>query len=109
MLAFTLAHASVIALRVKQPELPRPFEPYGNIRWRGIRIPVTALLGGLGTFTVWLIVVVTHPWGRTVGSLWLAIGIAAYILYRRRHRLPLTATVTVAGPAVVGHVGGRGA
>ncbi len=108
MLAFTLAHASVIALRVKKPDLPRPFEPYGNIGWRGTRIPVTALVGGLGTFSVWLIVVATHPWGRTVGFLWLAIGIATYILYRRRHGLSLTVTVKTAEPAVVGQVSGRG-
>ena len=107
MLAFTLAHASIIALRVKAPDLPRPFKPWGNIGWRGRRIPVTAVLGMLGTFSVWLIVIVTHPWGRTVGFIWLAIGIATYVFYRRRQGLSLTRTVKASGPILVEEASGR--
>jgi APA family basic amino acid/polyamine antiporter len=101
MLAFTLAHASIIALRVKAPDLPRPFEPWGNLRWRGSRIPLSAVLGMLGTFAVWLIVVVTHPWGRTVGFIWLAGGITIYIFYRRRQGLSLTLTVKAPAPTLI--------
>ena len=99
MLAFTLAHASIIALRVKEPDLHRPFEPWGNLRWRGSRIPVSAVLGMLGTFAVWLIVVITHPWGRMVGFIWLAGGIATYVFYRRRQGLSLTHPVKAPAPA----------
>src|SRR5574341_164799 len=105
MLAFTLAHASIIALRVKAPDLPRPFEPWGNFRWRGSRIPLSAVLGMLGTFAVWLIVVVTHPWGRTVGFIWLAGGIAIYIFYRRRQGLSLTLTVKAPAPTLIEEAG----
>jgi len=108
MLAFTIAHASIIALRVKAPDLPRPFEPWGNLRWRGSRIPLSAVLGMLGTFAVWLIVVVTHPWGRTVGFIWLAGGIAIYIFYRRRQGLSLTLTVKAPAPALVEETGRHG-
>jgi APA family basic amino acid/polyamine antiporter len=101
MLSFTLAHASIIALRVKQPDLPRPFEPWLNFPWRGARIPLTAVLGMLGTSAVWLIVVATHPWGRTVGFIWLAIGITTYVLYRRRQGLSLTLTVKAPAPILV--------
>jgi APA family basic amino acid/polyamine antiporter len=105
MLSFTLAHASIIALRIKEPQLPRPFEPWANIRWRGARIPLTAILGSLGTCSVWLIVIATHPWGRTVGFVWLAIGIAMYVGYRRRHGLPLTVTVKAAPPILIEEAG----
>lgn len=108
MLAFTLAHASIIALRVKRPNLPRPFEPWGNVRWRGSRIPISAILGMLGTFSVWLIVIFTHPWGRTVGFIWLAIGITSYVFYRRRQGLSLTLTVKAPGPVFVEELGREG-
>jgi APA family basic amino acid/polyamine antiporter len=108
MLAFTIAHASIIALRVKAPDLPRPFAPWGNLWWRGSRIPVSAVLGMLGTFAVWLIVVVTHPWGRTVGFIWLAGGIVIYIFYRRRQGLSLTLTVKAPAPVLVEEAGRDG-
>ncbi len=91
MLSFTFAHASIIALRLRAPDLPRPFVPWGDIRLRKARIPLSPILGLVGTFTIWLIVLTTHPWGRTVGSLWLLGGIGMYIGYRKRHGLPLCA------------------
>jgi APA family basic amino acid/polyamine antiporter len=108
MLAFTIAHASIIALRIKEPDLPRPFTPWGNLPWKGRRIPVSAVLGLFGTFSVWLIVVITHPWGRTVGFLWLAGGIATYIFYRRRRGLSLTLTAKAPAPAFAEDTGRQG-
>lgn len=89
MLAFSAAHASLLALRVKEPQLKRPFKLW-SIRLRGVEIPPTAILGLLGTFAVWLIVLATHEWGRNVGFLWLGTGLLAYVLYRRRAGLSVT-------------------
>jgi APA family basic amino acid/polyamine antiporter len=91
MLAFTIAHASIIALRFREPHLPRPFRPWGEIPVAGRRVPVTAALGFLSTLAVWVVVVATHRWGRTVGFLWLLGGAATYALYRWRCGLPLLA------------------
>ncbi|MHB8104345.1 MAG: APC family permease, partial [Dehalococcoidales bacterium] len=86
VLAYTLAHASIIALRIKEPNLPRPFKIGLNIRIRNREIPITSVIGGLVTFATWFIVVYTHEIGRVVGFAWLAIGLIIFFLYQRRLR-----------------------
>lgn len=93
MLAFTLAHVSVIALRWKFPRLERPFQMPLNVRVRGRQVPVPAVVGGTATFATWLIVVASHPFGRAVGIAWLLVGLAAYWLYRRSMGLSVFQTV----------------
>ena len=93
MISFTIAHVSVVALRIKQPEAERPYRLPLNISFRGRQLPVTAIIGGLGTFTVWWVVVVTHVDGRYVGLSWMAVGIATYVVYRKRKGMALTTTV----------------
>jgi APA family basic amino acid/polyamine antiporter len=83
VLAYTLAHASIIALRIKEPDLPRPFKIPLNITIRGRQIPLTAVLGGIATAVTWLIVVYTHGIGRIVGFSWIAVGLIIFFLYRR--------------------------
>jgi len=82
VLAYTAAHASIIALRIKEPNLHRPFKIPLNIHIKGKEIPVTAIIGGLATFLTWFIVVYTHPIGRIVGFVWLAVGLILYTIYR---------------------------
>ena len=86
VLAYTAAHASIIALRIKEPNLPRPFKIPLNIRIRGREIPVTAVLGVLATGVTWFIVVYTHALGRLVGFAWLLVGLSVYFWYRYRQR-----------------------
>jgi APA family basic amino acid/polyamine antiporter len=86
VLAYTTAHASIIALRIKEPNLPRPFKIPLNIRIKGREIPITAVIGGLATFATWFMVVYTHEIGRVVGFAWLAIGLIVFFLYQRRLR-----------------------
>ncbi|MBI2830455.1 MAG: APC family permease [Chloroflexi bacterium] len=83
MAAYTLAHISIIALRVKEPDLPRPFKIPFNIRIRGKEIPLTAIIGGLATGSTWFIVTYTHELGRIVGFAWIFVGLIVYITYRR--------------------------
>lgn len=93
LLAFSLAHASIIKLRIKYPALPRPFKIRGNIKVQGHELPITAILGLVGTGAIWLIVVIMHPYARYVGFGWMALGAVVYIFFRRRRQLPLTQTV----------------
>lgn len=83
VLAYTMAHASIIALRIKEPELPHPFKIPLNITIRGRQIPVTAVLGGTATAVTWLIVIYTHSIGRIVGFSWIGVGLIIFFLYRR--------------------------
>jgi len=101
MIGFTSAHLSVIMLRIKEPGLHRPFRAPLNFRIRGVELPLTAIIGGLCTFSVWVIVLVTHELGRYVGIVWLVIGFTIYITYRRRQGLSLLETVRVEPPAAL--------
>ncbi|HEX9482530.1 MAG TPA: APC family permease, partial [Solirubrobacteraceae bacterium] len=65
MLSFTTAHVSVIALRVREPDRERPYRMPWNVNIRGSQIPLTAVLGGIGTFGAWCAVVALHPEART--------------------------------------------
>jgi APA family basic amino acid/polyamine antiporter len=93
MISFTVAHVSVIALRYSEPDVPRPFRTPLNIRFRGGSLPILSVVGGLGTFTVWCVVVATHAEGRLIGFAWMGIGIALYVVYRRVNGYSLTRTV----------------
>jgi APA family basic amino acid/polyamine antiporter len=84
MLSFTTAHAAVIALRIRDPDRDRPYRTPWNVRIRGYDIPLTAVLGGLGTFAAWISVVALHTEARTVGIPWMVAGMTGYVVYRRR-------------------------
>ena len=101
MLSFTIAHAAVVALRVRRPGDELAYRARPNVRVRGVDWPVFALLGGAATATAWIIVVVQEPGTRWAGLAWLAAGFVVYGLYRRRLSLPLTETVR-APPVVIG-------
>jgi len=87
MLSFTIAHAAVIALRVKAPEQERPYRMPWNVRIGGAEIPLTAVIGGIGTAGAWIAVVALHSEARAVGIPWMIVGMAGYLLYRRRQGL----------------------
>ncbi len=90
MLSFTTAHAAVIALRIKDPDRARPYRMPGNIRIRGAQIPVTAVIGGIGTFAAWISVLALHVDARYVGTGWMVVGLIGYAMYRRRQGFDLT-------------------
>ncbi len=83
MLSFTIAHLSIVALRRRQPGHYRPYRAPWNVRWRGSEIPLTAVLGAIGTGAAFVSVVVLHPEARIIGTAWVAAGLVGYLLYRR--------------------------
>jgi basic amino acid/polyamine antiporter, APA family len=95
LLSFTIAHIAVVALRVKRPDQGRPYRLPWNVRIRGASIPMSAVIGGIGTATVWLVVVFTHPEARVVGIPWMILGMAGYVFYRRRQGLDLRTTCRI--------------
>jgi len=92
LLCFALAHAALLGLRIKKPAMPRPFKLALNIKLRGRELPFTAILGLAATMTIWLVVIVTQPFSRWVGIVWMAIGLTVYYIYRKRKGLPLSYT-----------------
>jgi APA family basic amino acid/polyamine antiporter len=63
---------------------------------------MTAVLGGLGTFAAWIVVMALNPRTLVVGTGWMVFGVLVYVLYRRSQRLPLTETVKVVTPEPLG-------
>ena len=74
----------------------------GSVRAFGFDLPLTAVLGGLGTFAAWIVVMALNPRTLFVGTAWMVLGITVYVLYRRNQRLPLTETVKVVLPEPLG-------
>jgi APA family basic amino acid/polyamine antiporter len=105
MLSFTIAHVSITVLRYRRRDEELLFRGRPNLRVGGVDWPLFALVGMLGTGLAWIVVVVQTPDTRWAGLGWLAIGFAAYALYRRRVRLPLAETTRapalVLGPSLV--------
>jgi len=102
MLSFTIAHVSVIRLRRIQDDRERPWKPRLNVGVFGFELPLTAVLGGLGTFAAWVVVMALNPSTLVVGTGWMVLGVVIYVLYRRNQRLPLTETVKVLLPEPLG-------
>jgi APA family basic amino acid/polyamine antiporter len=93
MISFTTAHLAVIALRIQEPDTPRSFRSPLSIRYRGRQLPLLSMIGALGTFTVWCVVVATHAEGRLIGFSWMAVGLILYVVYRKARGYSLTQTV----------------
>jgi basic amino acid/polyamine antiporter, APA family len=102
MLSFTIAHVSVIWLRRRKSADERAWKPPLNFHAFGTEVPLTAVLGGLGTFAAWIVVMALNPSTLAVGLGWMVFGVAVYVLYRRNQKLPLTETVKVLVPEPLG-------
>jgi APA family basic amino acid/polyamine antiporter len=101
LLSFTMAHASVVRLRVKLPDFPRPYRGPGNATIRGVDVPLFAVVGGTFTAIAFVVIVALNIRVAAAGVGWLAIGILIYVVFRRRHGLDLVSTVKVAIPQPV--------
>ncbi len=105
MLSFTVAHASVIALRRNQPPDAPGYRARPNLRIGGFDVPLFAVVGGLGTAIAWLVVVIQYAPARWAGLGWLAGGFLFYWQYRRRAvgrglRETVRAPAHVVGPSL---------
>ncbi len=93
MISFTAAHVSLIVLRIKEPDLERPWRTPFNVTIKGHSLPLTALVGAVGTFSVWLVIVWFQTTSRIVGFAWIIVGITAYVVYRKANGYSLTKPV----------------
>ena len=98
MLSFTIAHLSVIRLRLIAPDRERPYRGPGTLRVAGRQLPLFAVVGGLGTFFAFVTVTVLHLAVAAAGIGWLMCGILVYTIYRRSQGLDLVTTTKVAIP-----------
>ena len=104
MLSFTVAHASIVALRVRRRDADVAYRSRPNLRLGRVSWPLFAIVGGLGTGAAWLVVVVQDAPTRWAGLAWVTIGFVLYAAYRRRVvHAPMSQTIRAPvafGPAL---------
>ena len=95
MLAFTLAHLSLIVLRFTEPDRPRAFRVPLSVAVGSGSVPLPAALGALLSGFGWLSVLVLNEGARLAGGLWVLGGVALYTIYRRSQGKSLTRRFTI--------------
>jgi APA family basic amino acid/polyamine antiporter len=101
-IAFTIAHLSVIRLRITAPNAQRPFRIPFDITIAGHRLPLPAIVAAVLTALAWVSVVVFHSAALWVGGGWMLFGLVGYAIYRRGvEHTPLTRRIEVPAEALV--------
>jgi APA family basic amino acid/polyamine antiporter len=95
LLAFTIAHASIVKARFKEPDRMRPYTMPFNVDFRGASLPIPAVVGAIMSALAWVSVVILHEGARYVGFGWMAIGLLIYVVYRKSEEKPIFKRVTI--------------
>jgi APA family basic amino acid/polyamine antiporter len=82
-LAITIAHLSIIRLRVTMPDKVRPFRIPWGMAWGPAELPIPAMIAALASGLAFLSVLAFHTTARWVGIGWMAFGLAFYVIYRK--------------------------
>ena len=98
LIAFMLVFASVVALRVREPSMPRVVRMGGSVRFGSSSIPVLALLGLAMSWALWVLDLGTHRAGRILPPAWLACGLLLFVIMRRAQGKPLLERFDAAAP-----------
>ncbi len=82
-LAITIAHLSIIRLRVSDPDRDRPFRIPLGMPWRGHELPIPAIVAAVASGLAFVSVLAYHDSARWVGGGWMVFGLLFYVVYRR--------------------------
>jgi APA family basic amino acid/polyamine antiporter len=82
-LAITIAHLSIIRLRIKVPDKERPFRIPWGMAWGKAELPLPAILAVVVSGLAFLSVLAYHSTARWVGIGWMAFGLLFYAVYRK--------------------------
>jgi APA family basic amino acid/polyamine antiporter len=87
LFSYVLLMISLIILRNRERNVYRPWvlRPSIRIRRNGdfIEVPVVAMMGLLGTAAIFGLYLLLHAVSRIAGTIWMAVGVATYIVYRK--------------------------
>jgi basic amino acid/polyamine antiporter, APA family len=100
LIAFSIAHLSVIRLRFREPDRPSAFRVPLSVPFRGAQVPLPAVFGALLSVFVWISIVVYHEGARLIGAGWMAVGVTLYVVYRRGQGKSLTRRFTIPAEAL---------
>jgi APA family basic amino acid/polyamine antiporter len=101
LIAMTAAQLAVVRLRMREPDLERPFRVPGAVRVGDAVIPVIPLVGAVLTFGLWIVSMFTHGGAAIAGPVWLALGAVVYLVSRRAGGETLMGRATPAVPDLV--------
>ncbi len=82
-LAITIAHLSIIRLRVRDPDRPRPFRIPLGIPWGRAELPLPAIVAAILSGLAFVSVLAYHDIARLVGGGWMVFGLIFYVVYRK--------------------------
>lgn len=87
MISYIALLLALISLRIKEPNVYRPWylRPSIKLRYRGAvaELPIIAIIGLVINSAIFGLYILLHPVGRLLGSIWLIVGLAIYVLYRK--------------------------
>jgi len=95
MLAFAIAHISVIRMRFREPEARRAYRVPLSVGVGGAQVPLPAVVGAVTAIAGWIGVIALSEGARIAGIAWMAAGVALYVVYRRRQGRTLRMRETV--------------
>ncbi len=84
LITYVFVNLSILRLRKLDREAYRP--------WKSPTVsgkPLTGIVGSIAALIILVLMVVFHPIGRSLGTLWLMMGLLFYSAYRRTKGLPV--------------------
>ncbi len=100
MIAFLIAHLAICVLRYREPDGVRPYRIPLSLRVGGGDLPLPAVLGALMAAGGLASLLGFHAGARIIGGLWMVIGIAFYVGYRRSAGMPVRGRVVLSEAAL---------
>jgi basic amino acid/polyamine antiporter, APA family len=82
-LAITIAHLSIIRLRITMPDKLRPFRIPWGMAWGPATLPIPAIIAAVASGLAFLSVLAFHTTARWVGIGWMVFGLTFYVVYRK--------------------------
>jgi APA family basic amino acid/polyamine antiporter len=100
MMTISIAHVSVIVLRFREPDRRSAFRVPLSVKAGRGSIPLPTALGAVASIGAWISVIALHSGARIVGSVWMAVGVLMYVVYRRSQGREITKRFTIPAEAL---------
>lgn len=95
LLAFSIAHVSVIAMRFREPGRARGYRVPLSVRVGGGSLPLPTVAGAILSVVGLVLLLIFHAGARYVGVGWLVAGLALYVTYRKTQSKPLLRRISI--------------
>ncbi|MHA1348629.1 MAG: APC family permease [Candidatus Odinarchaeia archaeon] len=97
LLSYLIVNICLIVLRNKEPEAYRAWKIPGDIKIktksRTIIIPIVSVIGTIMCGIIWGLIILFHPNGRILGTVWILIGLVGFVIYRVKNKLGVLSDV----------------